>query len=104
MRGFALKEHPINPFDELGLLRVDHQVSILTHVITQETFERDGHFAVSESFSLTPNHVLRNTSTFLLSQARHNRDEEFALGVKCPDIFFLEINLDPFFLELANRG
>lgn len=82
IRRTALKEHSINPFNDFRLFRIDDQIAICPHVVTQEPLERHCHFAVGETLTLAPDHVFANRPRFLLGKARHDSDESSPLESK----------------------
>ena len=43
-------------------------------------------------------------SALLLRKARHDGDEQFALSVKRPDVFFLKIALNAMIFEFPDRS
>ena len=63
---------------------------------------RQADLAVREPFPLTPCDVLGNGARLLLSQRGHDGDEQFTFGVQRENVFFLEENLNAFFLQLAD--
>ena len=63
-----LDEQPEDEPHGLGLLLVDSKVAILTLVVAKETGVAHGEFAVSELFSQSPSHVLRNAPRLLLAK------------------------------------
>ena len=98
----SLQEHGVDLLDDDGLLWVDHQVSVRPTVVTEETVKRNSDLTVCKALSLAPRAVLGNAATFFLRKAGHDGQEQFALAIKGPDVFFFKIHLDAFFLELAN--
>ena len=58
--------------------------------------------ALGELLALAPCGVFRDAAAFLLSQAGHNRDKEFAARIKCPYVLFLKVNLYTVFLQFAD--
>ena len=72
-----LDEQPEDEPHDLGLLLVDGDIAVLSLVVAEEAGVAHGEFDVSELFSQSPSHVLRNAPAFLLSKARHNAYEEF---------------------------
>ena len=65
-----LDEQPEDEPHGLGLLLVDGEVAVLTLVVAKETGVAHGEFAVSELFSQSPSHVLRNAPRLLLAKGR----------------------------------
>ena len=51
---------------------------------------------------MPPGNIFRDTPAFFLCQGTHDGDEQLALGIECPDVFLLEINLDALVLELSH--
>ena len=100
--GLAREEHIINAPDDLGLLRIDHQLAVGSTVIAEEPVKRDCDLAVCKPLSLSPCAVLGNAAAFLLCQRAHDRDKQLALAVESPDVLFFKIALDAFFLELSD--
>ena len=102
MVGRALQKHIVDAPDDLGLLRIHHQLAVCVSVVAEEPVEWDCNFAVCKAFSLSPCAVLGNAAAFLLRQRAHDRNEQLALAVESPDVFFFKIALDAFFLELSD--
>ena len=65
-----LNEQPEDEPHGLGLLLVDGKVAVLTLVVAEETGVAHGEFPVSELFSQSPSHILRNTPRLLLDKGR----------------------------------
>ena len=65
-----LDEQPEDEPHGLGLLLVDGKVAILPFVVAKEAGVAHGEFSVSELFSQSPSHVLRNDPRLLLTKAR----------------------------------
>lgn len=103
MEGIPVQEQTVNQFHRLGLFPVDDQIPVRPPVIPEEMSEWHTHLAISESLPMAPGDIFRDAPAFFLRQGTHDGDEEFALGIKRPDIFLLEIYLDALVLELAYR-
>lgn len=103
VEGIPVQEQTVNQFHRLGLFPVDDQIPVRPPVIPEEMSERHTHLAISESLPMAPGDIFRDAPAFFLRQGTHDGDEEFALGIKRPDIFLLEIYLDALVLELAYR-
>ena len=99
-----MQEHSIDAFDQLGLFRVHHEVVVRPHVVAQKPLERDCDLAVCKPLPLAPCAVLGNGSGLLLCQRGHNREQQLALAIEGPDVFFLKIALHVVFLQGANGG
>ena len=69
VRRHPFEKHAVDALDNFGLLRVDHQISILTSVVAEEPFEGNRDLAVCKSLSLAPCAVLRNGPAFFLREA-----------------------------------
>ena len=67
-----LNEQPEDEPHGLGLLLVDGKVAVLTLVVAEETGVAHGEFPVSELFSQSPSHILRNTPRLLLAKGRED--------------------------------
>ena len=67
-----LDEQPEDEPHGLGLLLVDGKVAVLPFVVAEETGVAHGEFAVSELFSQSPSHVLRNAPRLLLAKGRED--------------------------------
>ena len=65
-----LDEQPEDDPHGLGLLLVNGEIAVLSLVVAEETGVAHGEFAVSELFSQSPSHVLRNAPRLLLAKAR----------------------------------
>ena len=102
MVGRALKEHIVNAPDDLGLLRIYHQLTVCASIVAEEPVEWDRNLAVCKALSLSPCAVLGNAAAFLLRQRAHDGNEQLALAVESPDILLFKIALDAFFLELSD--
>ena len=96
------QEHAENAADDLGLFFVDDQVAVRTPVIAEETLEGHGDLPVSKSLSLAPRAVFRDAPALFLGQAGHDRQQQFALGIKGPYPFFFKIDLDAVLFQLPD--
>ena len=67
-----LYEQPKNEPHGLGLLLVDGEIAVLPLVVAEETGVAHGEFPVSELFSQSPSHILRNTPRLLLAKGRED--------------------------------
>ena len=94
VEGIPVQEQTVNQFHRPGLFPVDYQIAIRPFVIAQEMPVGNTHLAISKSFPVAPCHVFGDAPAFFLGQAAHDCDEQLALGIQCPDVFLLEINLD----------
>ena len=81
---------------------VDDQVAVRTPVIAEETLEGHGDLPVSKSLSLAPRAVFRDAPALFLGQAGHDRQQQFALGIKGPYPFFFKIDLDAVLFQLPD--
>ena len=100
----SLQEQAVNPLYCHCLLRIDHQIPVFTTVVTEEPGEGHRDLAVCKTLSLSPCAVLRNAPAFLLRQRGHDSQQQLALGIESPDVFFLEINLGAVFFQLPDGG
>ena len=100
--GQPRKELAVNEPDGLGFFLVDHQVSVLASVVTDEPAEGNRHLAVRHALPMPPGDVFRNAPAFLLREAAHDRDEQFAFGIERPDVFLLEKDLGVVLLQLPD--
>ena len=103
VEGIPVQEQTVNQFHRPSLFPVDGQITILPFVIVQKMPVENTHLVISEPLPMAPGDVFRNVSALFLCQAAHDGDEQFSLGIECPDVFLLEIYLDALFLELAYR-
>ena len=97
----TVQKKAVYQFYRFGLLLVNYQIAIRPFVIAQEMPVGNTHLPISESFPMTLGHVLGDAPAFFLREAAHDSDKEFALGIQCPDVFLLEINLDAFVFQLS---
>ena len=67
-----LDEQPEDEPHGLGLFLVDGEVTILSFVVAEKAGVAHGEFAVSELFSQSPSHVLRNAPRLLLAKGRED--------------------------------
>ena len=102
--GKPCKELAVNKPDGLGFFRVYDQVSVLALVVTDEAAVGDRHLAVAYALAVPPGDVFRNAPAFLLGKARHDGDEQLALGIEGLGVFLFKVDLRAVLLELADGG
>ena len=99
-----MQEHSVDALDQLGLFGIHHEVVVRSHVVAQKPLERDCDLAVCKPLPLAPCAVLGNGSGLLLCQRGHNREQQLALAIEGPDVFFLKIALHIVFLQGSDGG
>ena len=104
MRGAPLQKHPVNPAYCLSLLFIDYKAAVLTPVIPEKPFKRDGCFAVCKPLPLSPGAVLGNAAAFFLCQRGHDCKQQLTPAVKGPDIFLFKIAFDLMLFQLSDGG
>ena len=97
MAGQPVQKQLVNQLDGLRLFLIDHKAAVRPPVIAQEPLVSHTCLAIGKPFPLSPGGVFRNAPALLLGKAGHDGDEQFALGIQCPDILFFKINLHTFF-------
>ena len=66
--------------------------------------ERNGHLPVGHTLPLASGDVFGNAPAFLLGQAAHDGDQQFALPIERPYVFLFKVAFDAFFLQLPDGG
>ena len=90
--------------DGFRLLLIHQNLTLEAALEAQGVLEGNGHLAVGHALPLAPGDVFGNALAFLLSQAAHDGDQQFAFAIKCPDVFLFKVALDAFFLQLPDGG
>ncbi|BAR05085.1 hypothetical protein PSDT_0565 [Parascardovia denticolens DSM 10105 = JCM 12538] len=99
-----MQEKPVDSLHGFRFLRIDDELAVWSAVIAEESVKWNRHLAVRESLPLSPGAVLGNAPGFLLRNAAHDGDEQLALAVEGPDVFFLEIALNAMLFEFPDGG
>ncbi len=99
-----LQKLGVDALNDLCLLRIHHQLTVLPAIVAQEAAEGNRNLAVCHALTLTPGAVFTDGAAFLLCQRGHDGNERFALAVEGPDVFFLEVALRAMLLQLTDRG
>jgi len=66
--------------------------------------KRNGDLSVRKTLPLTPDAVLGDGAGLFLCEGTHDGNQQLALGIQRPDVFFLKVDLHTFFLEIAYGG
>lgn len=102
--GFAAHEQPVNEPDCFRFFRVDLRQTIWAFSVSEKLSVGHIDLAVCKPLPLAPCAVLGNGSGLLLCQRGHNREQQLALAIEGPDVFFLKIALHIVFLQGSDGG
>ncbi|EOS24134.1 hypothetical protein C806_02176 [Lachnospiraceae bacterium 3-1] len=73
-------------------------------VIAEEPSERHRDLAVCEPLPHALCAVFRNAPALLLRQRGHDGNQQFSLGIECPDVFFFKITIRAVVLQPVDGG
>ena len=102
LEGEPLEEFSVYNLHGLRLLRVDHELTVLSAVVAEENRKRRCCFSISKPLTLAPGDVERNGPALFLGEAGHDGQQELALTVKGPYVLLLEIDLGAMLLQFPN--
>jgi hypothetical protein len=75
-------------FTMAASLRIQHEVAIRPSVVAKEMAKRNGDLSVCKTLPLTPDAVLGDGAGFFLCEGAHDGNQQLALGIQRPDVFF----------------
>lgn len=98
-----LQKLGVDALNDLCLLRIHHQLTVLPAIVAQEAAEGNRNLAVCHALTLTLGAVFTDGAAFLLCQRGHDGNEQLALAVEGPDVFLFKANLDAQLLQPADN-